>query len=287
MKRIILCADDFGQTHAIGIGILELVRAGRLSAVSCMSEGSAFAEQGAALAGHRDAIDIGLHFNLTHRLARQHCAARPLGTVLAAALGARLDTATLTQALHAQLDKFEAVIGAAPDFVDGHQHVHIFPGIRGALLDAIAQRYPNRKPYLRNVDPRLPNLLRDSRGAFKTGLLKLLNIGFVRTARRHGLPYTRGFGGIYSLRPDEDYPALMQGWLAMARDGDLLMCHPGATPDAFDTDAWRADSAMDADDPIAASRPFELEHLRSAAFAAQLRATGAVLARFKQVEQAG
>jgi predicted glycoside hydrolase/deacetylase ChbG (UPF0249 family) len=38
MKRIVLCADDFGQSAAISQGILQLVQAGRLSAVSCMTE---------------------------------------------------------------------------------------------------------------------------------------------------------------------------------------------------------------------------------------------------------
>lgn len=263
MKRVILCADDFGQAPAICHGILQLVAAGRLSAVSCMTEADTWAESGPALAQWQDSIDIGLHFNLTHACGLQSWVARPLGAILLDALRGRLDDRALATTLHAQLDRFETVVGKAPDFVDGHQHVHILKGIRSVLLHEIGRRYPGRKPYLRNVNP----YLQRSVDPLKTMLLKTLNAGFADAARRAGLPCTRRFGGIYSLHPTADFVALMQGWLTMAKDGDLLMCHPGATAD-------------DVSDPIAATRPRELQHLRSDSFAAQLHAANIRLSRF-------
>lgn len=263
MKRVILCADDFGQAPAISRGILQLVDAGRLSAVSCMTGTAAWTEWGATLAQRQESIDIGLHFNLTHACDLQRWNAQPLNTILRDALSSRLDKHALATTLHAQLDRFEAVIGKAPDFVDGHQHVHVLTGIRGVLLREIGRRYPGREPYLRNVNP----YLQRSPALFKTILLKTLNAGFADAARRAGLPCTRGFGGIYSLSPEANFVALMQGWLTMARDGDLLMCHPGAAAD-------------DASDPIATTRPHELQHLISDTFAAQLRAADARLSRF-------
>jgi predicted glycoside hydrolase/deacetylase ChbG (UPF0249 family) len=175
----------------------------------------------------------------------------------------RLDRRALAITLHAQLDRFETTIGKAPDFIDGHQHVHMLPGIRSVLLAEIGRRYSSRKPYLRNVNPQLMH----GPAPLKTLLLKTLNAGFAVATRRAGIACTRGFGGIYSLHPDADFAALMQGWLAQARSGDLLMCHPGA-------------AAMDATDPIAATRPHELQHLSSDDFAAQLRAANVQLSRF-------
>jgi predicted glycoside hydrolase/deacetylase ChbG (UPF0249 family) len=263
MKHLILCADDFGQSAAISRGILQLVQAGRLSAVSCMTEGNAWREWGVELARQQESIDIGLHFNLTHACAFQSWDMRPLNKILLGALCGRLDPAALAATLHAQLDSFETIIGKAPDFVDGHQHVHMLPGIRGVLLHELEQRYPGHKPYLRNVNPRLQH----SSAPLKTLLLKTLNTGFADAAQRAGLPCTPGFGGIYSLRPDADFAALMQGWLALAQSGDLLMCHPGA-------------ATIDAGDPIAATRPHELLHLGSASFAAQMRDADVRLGRF-------
>lgn len=263
MKRIILCADDFGQSAAISAGILQLVQARRLSAVSCMTEADSWREWGAQLAQQHDAIDIGLHFNLTHPCELQSWKARPLNSILIDSLCGRLDRNALAIALHTQLDRFEAVIGKTPDFIDGHQHVHMLPGIRSVLLGEIARRYTGSKPYLRNVNPRLAH----NPAPFKMLLLKTLNTGFADAALRTGLACTRRFGGIYSLRPDADFAASMQGWLAMARSGDLLMCHPGI-------------ATIDATDPIAATRPRELQHLAGDSFAAQLRGANVELSRF-------
>ncbi|KAB2641711.1 MAG: ChbG/HpnK family deacetylase [Verrucomicrobia bacterium] len=69
MKRLTLCADDFGQSVAISKGILQLVAAGRLQAVSCLTESPAWpamAQQLKALGTHHQ---TGLHFNLTHGFA--------------------------------------------------------------------------------------------------------------------------------------------------------------------------------------------------------------------------
>jgi predicted glycoside hydrolase/deacetylase ChbG (UPF0249 family) len=266
MKKIILCADDFGQSAAISAGIMQLVQAQRLSAASCMTEGDSWSENGPALARWRDRIDIGLHFNLTHRTAAQSFATRPLNTILLNALSGRIDGNALATTLHSQLDRFESVLGAPPDFVDGHQHVHIFPGIRSALLRELKRRYPHKKPYLRTVNPRL----RDRDGALKLGVLKLLNSGFVAAAGRNGLPSTRGFGGVYSLQANADFAALMQRWLHAARNGDLFMCHPGSV-------------ANDAADPIAATRSNELRFLNSAEFVALLVRTNVQLSRFRDL----
>jgi len=75
-----LCADDYGMDSGICRAILELVRSGRLSAVSCLSGGPAWAELGPELAAEPAVVDgrvrIGLHFNLTE--------GRPLSAALAA-----------------------------------------------------------------------------------------------------------------------------------------------------------------------------------------------------------
>jgi predicted glycoside hydrolase/deacetylase ChbG (UPF0249 family) len=263
MKKIILCADDFGQSSAISAGILQLLQAQRLSAVSCMTESPYWMDGAKELVRFRDSIDIGLHFNLTHAFATQSFAARSLGALLVTALSGRIDGSSIAATLHVQLDRFETATGAMPDFVDGHQHVHIFPSIRGVLLRELSRRYPQRKPYLRTVNPRLQG--RD--GALKLSFLKLLNSGFCRAAARLGLPSTVGFGGIYSLQADANFPALMQRWLTAARSGDLLMCHPGLADD-------------NAADPIATTRPLELQFLNGPDFAALLLRSNVQLSRF-------
>lgn len=267
MKRIILCADDYAQSAAINTGILQLLELHRLSAVSCFSEGEFWSRSGNALLEYRERIDIGLHFNLTQPFANAAVEAQPLNRVMGLAIAGRLDRSQITKALHAQLDRFESIANKMPDFVDGHQHVHVLPVIRTIVISELAQRYGQKKPYLRAVNPRLL-----AQGDFiKAFVLKLLGSGFQDSARSRGMQTNRGFGGIYSLQPQADFAVLMSQWLASANNGDLFMCHPGA-------------HASDNSDPIAATRPAELAFLQSGEFEALLARNAIRLSRFCDIE---
>lgn len=267
MKRIILCADDYAQSAAISVGILQLVEQRRLSAVSCFSESEFWSRAENSLFDYRDRIDIGLHFNLTQPFTNATVTAQSLSAVMRAALRGRIDRTVITATLHAQLDRFESVAGQMPDFVDGHQHVHMLPGIRDVVVATLAQRYRQQKPYLRAVNPRLPG----HGGLFKLLVLKLLGSGFCNLARRHGLRTNRGFAGIYSLQAQADFATLMRNWLRAARNGDLLMCHPGT-------------ATSDHSDSIADTRPLELTLLQSAEFDALLARNAICLSRFRDIE---
>ena len=266
LKRIILCADDYAQSAAISAGILQLVEQRRLSAVSCFSEGEFWSHGDNPLLEYRERIDIGLHFNLTQPFANAAVAAQPLNRVMGLALGGRIDRAQVIEALHAQLDRFEKAASQMPDFVDGHQHVHVLPVIRNIVIGELAQRYGQKKPYLRAVNPQL-----STRGLIKVVVLKLLGSGFQHLARRHGMQTNRGFAGIYSLQPQADFAALMDRWLISANNGDLFMCHPGVR-------------ASDNFDPIAATRPGELAFLQSDEFEALLSRNAICLSRFCDIE---
>lgn len=267
-KKIILCADDYAQSAAVSAGILQLVEQWRLSAVSCFSEAEFWSSAENTLFDYRDRIDIGLHFNLTHPLANTAVTAKALGNVMGLSLSGRLEHAQIQKALHAQLDRFEAVAQQMPDFVDGHQHVHVLPGIRDVVIRELARRYGAQKPYLRAVNPRLPG----NGGLVKLAVLKLLGSGFSNAAGKNGLRTNTGFAGIYALQPHIDFAALMNRWLAAARNGDLLMCHPGV-------------AANDISDPIAATRPKELSFLLSAEFGALLSYHSAQLSRFCDIQR--
>ena len=56
------------------------------------------------------------------------------GRVLRGALSGRLPLAEIADEFRRQIDAFAAAMGREPDFLDGHQHVHAFPGVRHALF---------------------------------------------------------------------------------------------------------------------------------------------------------
>ncbi|MDH0864618.1 ChbG/HpnK family deacetylase [Mitsuaria sp. GD03876] len=218
-RALCLCIDDVGLHEGVNEAAQVLRRAGRVHALSCMVGGPAWPSGAAGL--RRDTVgpvDIGLHLDLT---------AWPL-TLAPASWSAvwwrgtldRLPAAGLRDEVVAQLDRFEDHLGRAPDFVDGHQHVHQFPQVRDALVDVLVKRYPYRRPWLRST--------RAAGWGFKPRLLERLGArALMADAELLAFPGNRRLLGVYDfLGGPSRYATLMADWLRQARHGDLLMCHP-------------------------------------------------------------
>ncbi|MFY1903379.1 ChbG/HpnK family deacetylase [Achromobacter xylosoxidans] len=224
-KRIVVCGDDFGMNADIDEGMIALAGMRRLSAISCLSLGPTFVANAPRLA-LMDA-DLGLHVNLTERLGDGDADLPSLSRLILRAYTGRLDAAWVDLHLARQFDAFEAAFGRAPDYVDGHQHVHQLPVVRDRLLLALKQRYGAHRPWLRQTAPGMlcgiP--LKESIKARIIGALGAAELG--RRADREGLRANRRLLGVYGFDGGRRrYADLLQNWLFNARDGDLLMCHP-------------------------------------------------------------
>ena len=266
MTRLLaLCADDYGAGRGIDDAIVELAAAGRLSAVSCLANGEHWSGDAPALRGVAGRVDIGLHFNLSEgrplsaELARAWASLPALPRLIALAHLGALPLQAIRAELACQLEVFTAAAGMAPRFVDGHQHVHHLPGVRGIVLEAVERMRP--MPAVRNTGRVLGPGWRIKRlliGA--TGGRALLH----QLARR-GIAHNPALSGVYDFEAT-DYRALMQRWLAaIPAEGALLFCHPGAGSTAADVD------------PIAAARVREWNYLRSAGFTDDLAAADVTL----------
>jgi len=272
MRRIWLCADDYGIAPGVGAAIRELIAPARLNATSAMVVAPSFAAEApplATLAGERRAA-IGLHVTLTGRFRPLTAfwpiadgAFPPLAAIARRAFLRRLDASALTAEVEAQLAAFTAAFGRAPDFVDGHQHVQLFPQIRDAVLDMVKRRAP--AAWVRQCGSALPArvLLRD----FKMLALSLLSRGFRRRAAALGLTTNPAFAGVYDLDPSTDFAALFPLFLERMPDGGLVMCHPG-----------RVDAELRRLDPLTDLRETEYEYFTSEAFSRALDAAGVRLA---------
>lgn len=229
MTPILLCADDFGMAPGINAGILDLAQEGRLSAVSCMSLGRHCSRDALDLAGMP--ITAGLHLNMTERLEGYEFY-QPLSRLLLNCYSRRIDPRIITHEIERQLDAYEATFGKAPDYVDGHQHVHQFPLIRDCLVEVLVRRYSGHLPWLRST---LPGEL--------TGIplpYRMLArfIGYLGGNSLSNLASRFGFGmnarliGVYGFTGGEKhYRELLETWLAGALVNDLLICHPAKTAD--------------------------------------------------------
>jgi len=238
-RRIWLCADDYGLSPGVNRGIRDLIERGRLNATSVMVVGPAIGRDEAsalgAVAANSPRCSIGLHVTLTAPFRPLTMHFQPLDggmflpfpKVLRAGLLRRLDPEIIRAELMVQLAAFNEMFGRAPDFVDGHQHAQLFPGVRDAFLTAVKQAAPNA--WVRQGGRNQP--LARRLGAPKALLLDILSRQFRRRAARANIAFNPGFAGAYDFSQQPDFSALMRQFLDGLPEGGLIMCHPGFVDD--------------------------------------------------------
>lgn len=230
---LILNADDYAMTRGISDGILALAEAGRLSSTSAMTTTAHWPEDARRAIKLRGTFAIGLHLNLTF--------AKPLGkmpklapggefpdnnAVAGRALRRAIDTVEIGAEIDRQLDRFEEHAGFPPDFVDGHHHVHVLPGIRDALIASLKRRYPAGGMLVRDPADSPATILRRQVAAGKAMAASLLALGFRRRVTDAGFKTNRGFSGYSTFGPvpyAEEFSAALVG----QGPRHMIMCHPG------------------------------------------------------------
>lgn len=234
-RRIWLCADDYGICPSVNAAIRDLVVRGRINATSVMVTAPSFHRSEAAAlailnAGERR-VAIGLHVTLTAPYRPLTAGFKPLrdGAFLplkSALMYARLhlyQRQLLQQEVESQLRMFAHTFGRPPDFVDGHQHVQLFPQIRDAVLNAVKELAPDA--WVRQCGSARPlaDQLNDRKGLF----LDILSRGFRRRAQAMGLHTNPAFAGTYDFHDTANFAELFPRFLDRLPDGSVVMCHPG------------------------------------------------------------
>lgn len=252
-KRIILCADDYGQNTAISQGILSLIQQQKLSATSCMTNMPTWPEMAAPLREYKNKIDIGLHFNLTDGNALTKEAQIYFGNLnrlIKQAFLKQLNQQIIEAELKAQLDAFISATGFLPDYIDGHQHIHHLPIIRSALLNVYQQYFSEKKAYIRISSNSLIQAIKQSFRCWKILIITLTGaLQLKKELIKKNIPHNATFSGIYNFAANKNYAAQFKIFLKEVDEGGLIMCHPGLTSDAID--------------PIYATRNQEFNYLKS------------------------
>jgi predicted glycoside hydrolase/deacetylase ChbG (UPF0249 family) len=277
-----LCADDFALSRGVSRGILEALSAGRLSATSVLTTRPSWCEDAADLRAFRGRADIGLHLNLT--------LGAPLGVmtrfaptgrlpevrrVLQAAAQNDLPETEIRREIERQLDSFTDIFGSAPDFVDGHQHVHVLPRIRHWLFDILETKGLAGKIWLRGSGDHVSNILKRGIEVKKALGIAWLARGFAKAAHARGFVTNSGFSGFSSFDPCRDYGRDFASYLRAPGSRHLIMCHPGY-----------CDEELVLTDPVTLTRERELSFLLSPAFVRTLQSLGGELERISMSFQA-
>lgn len=274
VRRICLCADDYGISPAVNAAIRELLAAGRINATSVMVVAPAFDTSEARalteIAASRR-IQTGLHLTLT---APFRPLSEPSGLtvqdrfprlplVIMAAAARAVSRRALATEIAAQLEAFVAAFGRPPDFVDGHQHVQLLPRIREAVLTEVKRAAP--AAWVRQCGSLLPPARRlgDPKGLF----IDWLSGGFRRRARTAGIATNPAFAGTYGFTANADFAALFPRFLDGLPDGGVVMCHPG-----------HVDAQLRRLDPVTHLREREYAYFLGPAYPRVLAAHGVELA---------
>lgn len=236
MRRLIVNADDFGLHESINRGISEAHRQGIVTSASLMAGGAAFED---ALQVKQDCPGLGIGVHLTLVGGRP---VLPLGRVeslvdgqgrffssyvvfLARFLRMGVRLAEVEQELAAQIEKVIAA-GMKPTHLDSHQHLHVFPGISGIVLQ-LARRYSIRAVRV----PAEPLLFFGGNfpGAgrvFGRSVLTALSCQFRRQARAAGIAATGHFFGM--LAGGQMTESSLLSIIRQLPEGESeIMVHPG------------------------------------------------------------
>src|SRR3982074_1772676 len=207
LRRIWLCAGDYGLSPGVNRAIRDLIERGRLNATSVMVVGPAIGRDEVsalrAAVAHSPRCSIGLHVTLTAPFRPLTMYFQPLygglflgfPKLLRAGLLRRLDPEIIHAELMAQLAAFQELFGRAPDFVDGHQHAQLFPQVREAFLRAVKQAAPS--PWVRRGggNQRLAQRL----AARKALVLDVLSAQFRKRAQAADIAFNPAFAGAYDF----------------------------------------------------------------------------------------
>jgi predicted glycoside hydrolase/deacetylase ChbG (UPF0249 family) len=272
--RLVVNADDLGLHPAIDEGILRAHRDGIVTSATLLATGCHAAE--AVALARAQGLALGVHLCLSTRLA---CAAPASAVPTVAPDGrfraswasfirdlalrrVRLDE--VARELKAQVARARE-LGAEVDHLDGHQHLHVLPGIAGVVQDlAREERLPLRWPVSRPEGA----WLRRPPAALKA--LAVAALGLAAWPR--GANVVRGVGVFEAGVLDE--ARLLRMVDALGPGDHEMGAHPGlAPPDVPEDPGWRYGWEQ------------ELEALCSARVWARVRERGIQLVTYRQMSQ--
>lgn len=228
-RKLIVCADDFAMSGGVSRAIMELARSGKVNAISCMAVSPRWEADALLLEGVPRSVEVGLHLVLTEEspLTEMPCLAHdgrlPSADRLAwLAIRNRLPRKEVAAEIKAQFDRFRAVRGEPPSFVDGHQHTHVLPTIRKLVFQETLRQSPGA--WVRSCEDRLGRIIARP---FRVKALAnaIQSLGLSSGAGRRGLRTNDSFAGLYDFK--SSYEPLFRRFLQHPGKFHLVICHPG------------------------------------------------------------
>ncbi len=122
MRYLIVNADDFGASTGTNRAIVECHRRGVLTSTSLMVNGAAV-EQAVAFSRANPRLSVGLHWDLIGEDEREFDFT---------------DERAVRDEFHAQLERFQTLMGRPPTHIDSHRHIHTKDDLRELFAELAA-----------------------------------------------------------------------------------------------------------------------------------------------------
>lgn len=283
-RFLLVTADDVGIGPETTRGILELGALGALTSTVLLVNSPFAAEGIAAWRAAGEPLELGWHPCLTIDAPVLPASAVPslveadgrfpkLGTLLKRLIRGRVNGAEVETEFRAQLARFIDLVGAPPQNVNAHHHVHVFRPIGNALARVLA----DSKPYVRRVVEPFRTLRRVPGARIKRAVLGWCGKRAAHRQHASALPGAEFHIGITDP-PFTQNASFFSRWLASAPGRFVeLSCHPGH----FDPTLAGRDGTLG--DGCVHRRPREFALLNRPEFLDAVRAAGFTLVTAAQL----
>lgn len=239
---MIISADDYGISPAVSDAIRRLIRAGRISSVSCIVTDASAMRDLRELKAMKPQIDVGVHLLMTRPGMTRGSSTMSFWRFYLKCHFGRSAVSELRTEIRRQLLVFHSQFGRWPEFIDGHQHVHQLPGVREALVHVYLElglksyirvcRFPVRGAAL--AKGFLQSLGEMSRGKRFKLVVENEVLSFQGRKLRHLLlakhiPTNDSLLGHYRYRDVGSFRAIFAFYLNLASSfrREVFLCHPG------------------------------------------------------------
>jgi predicted glycoside hydrolase/deacetylase ChbG (UPF0249 family) len=218
-----------------------------------------FHEFAQSLRPFRGAADLGLHFSLT--------SSRSIASV---ALECHLrppPLSTMLDAVERQVERFSDAMGMVPDYIDGHQHVHVLPVVRDAVIHVAKRIGAYVRIPLERIDAAMLRRPAPIESIYLARASRILS----RLAQSSSVPANRGFRGVRTFREKTPFGPLFERMIANVGEGCLVMCHPG-----------HIDTLLASRDGLLEPRAVEWRYFSGSDFPVDLANAGLTLSRLRE-----
>jgi len=263
IRKLCINADDFAQSEAIDNAIVDLAKRGVITSTSALVLSPRWKSSAVRL--QNLTVQVGLHLDLTSHFSHAFDCHYSLRKLIVLAYLRALDVQVLKKNIEQQWDAFTCAFGRAPDFIDGHQHVHQLPVVRDALLAVIAEKQWGAQPHqwLRVCHAR------HWRG-FKAMVISVLGAKcLARKALQMHIATNSDFAGVYGFDEKCNLENSWECWLGnLSGDKPLVMCH---VADFYQANGLNSKTDISHDE-ILPARVNEFNWLKSKGFQSLLNA---------------